>query len=240
MKKALIFTLALIGFGFGLKAQQAQKKGSFTGTVTRQVSLDYLLYLPRDYNFKEAEQWPLLLFLHGSGERGNDLSKVEVHGPPKLIAAGRQFPFIVVSPQCPDLQDWDTEALYALVQDIVKKYRVDKKRIYVTGLSMGGWATWDLAMAYPDYFAAIAPVCGVVDRNYYRRAEELKQLPIWAFHGAADEIVPVKDAAKMIGRLQEIGGNAKITIYPAAGHDSWTETYNNQELYDWLLKQRRF
>ena len=223
----------------GIQAQTVQHEGSFTGTVIRQVSLNYLLYLPESYDPDKDKTWPLLVFLHGSGERGNDIEKIKVHGPPKLIEAGLHFPFIVLSPQCPDKRDWDAETIYALVKNIAGRYMVDENRIYVTGLSMGGWATWDLAMAYPGYFAAIAPVCGRIDRNYPRRADELKSMPVWAFHGAADDVVPVTDAAKMIRLLQDAGGNARITIYPGANHDSWTETYNNPELYEWLLKQSR-
>jgi predicted peptidase len=223
----------------GIQAQTVQHEGSFTGTVIRQVSLNYLLYLPESYDPDKDKTWPLLVFLHGSGERGNDIEKIKVHGPPKLIEAGQHFPFIVLSPQCPDKRDWDAETIYALVKNIAGRYMVDENRIYVTGLSMGGWATWDLAMAYPGYFAAIAPVCGRINRNYPRRADELKSMPVWAFHGAADDVVPVTDAAKMIRLLQDAGGNARITIYPGANHDSWTETYNNPELYEWLLKQSR-
>ncbi|MCO5262969.1 MAG: prolyl oligopeptidase family serine peptidase [Lentimicrobium sp.] len=223
----------------GIQAQTVQHEGSFTGTVIRQVSLNYLLYLPESYDPDKDKTWPLLVFLHGSGERGNDIEKIKVHGPPKLIEAGQHFPFIVLSPQCPDKRDWDAETIYALVKNIAGRYMVDENRIYVTGLSMGGWATWDLAMAYPGYFAAIAPVCGRIDRNYPRRADELKSMPVWAFHGAADDVVPVTDAAKMIRLLQDAGGNARITIYPGANHDSWTETYNNPELYEGLLKQSR-
>lgn len=223
----------------GIQAQTVQHEGSFTGTVIRQVSLNYLLYLPESYDPDKDKTWPLLVFLHGSGERGNDIEKIKVHGAPKLIEAGQHFPFIILSPQCPDKRDWDAETIYALVKNIAGRYMVDENRIYVTGLSMGGWATWDLAMAYPGYFAAIAPVCGRIDRNYPRRADELKSMPVWAFHGAADDVVPVTDAAKMIRLLQDAGGNARITIYPGANHDSWTETYNNPELYEWLLKQSR-
>ncbi|GAP43297.1 alpha/beta hydrolase family [Lentimicrobium saccharophilum] len=239
MKNFSVILLLLLLAGIGTQAQTVLHEGSFTGTVIRQVSLDYLLYLPDNYNSEKDKTWPLLIFLHGSGERGNDPEKIKVHGPPKLIEAGQHFPFMVLSPQCPDKRDWDAETIYALVKNIAGRYRVDENRIYVTGLSMGGWAAWDLAMAYPGYFAAIAPVCGRIDRNYPRRADELKSMPVWAFHGAADDVVPVTDAAKMIRLLQDAGGNARITIYPGANHDSWTETYNNPELYEWLLKQSR-
>lgn len=220
-------------------AQNAQHDGAFKGTVIRNVAINYLLYLPDNFDSKPDEQWPLLVFLHGSGERGNDLEKVKVHGPPKLIAQGKAMPFVVLSPQCPSNTNWDTEALFALIKHIASRYRVDEKRIYLTGLSMGGAATWDLAMAYPEYFAAIAPVCGPVNRNYPERAVDLKDLPIMAFHGAMDDVVPVAGAAGMIKRLQNIGNPATIVIYPDANHDSWTKTYEDPELYKWFLKKVR-
>ncbi len=235
--KRILFLLLIALPSLTLHAQQ--QGGSFAAEISRSVDIGYLLYLPEGYALQTEQQWPLLVFLHGSGERGNDLEKVKVHGPPKLAEQGQKFPFIILSPQCPDKRDWDAETLYALVKDIASRYRVNEHRVYVTGLSMGGWATWDLAMAYPGYFAAIAPVCGRIDRNYPRRADELKSMPVWAFHGAADDVVPVTETAKMIKILQDAGGNARITIYPGAGHDSWTETYNNPELYEWLLKQSR-
>ena len=171
---------------------------------------------------------------------GSDLEKVKVHGPPKLIEQGMKFPFLVLSPQCPDSTDWDTETLFALIRHIASEYSVNEKMIYVTGLSMGGWATWDLAMAHPDYFAAIAPVCGLVNRNYPSRAAEIRSLPVWAFHGAADDVVPIDGTANMIKVLKECGNDAKFTIYPLANHDSWTETYNNPDFTSgfWLKAKR--
>lgn len=239
MKKNLIVFYLLV-ISVSLSAQSGlQSEGSFSGSVVRAVTADYLLYLPDGFNENPEVQWPLLVFLHGSGERGHDLEKVKVHGPPMLIAKGRKFPFVVLSPQCPDSTDWDVETLFALIRDIASRYRVNESMVYLTGLSMGGFATWDLAMAYPDYFAAIAPVCGDVNRNYPLRAEDIKNIAVWAFHGAADDVVPVTESAKMIRVLKASGNDAKFTIYPLSGHDSWTETYNNQALYDWFLSNRR-
>lgn len=234
-----ILVMIMMISSLSTNAQNAQHEESFQGKVIRNVAMDYLLYLPDDFESKPDKQWPLLVFLHGSGERGNDLEKVKVHGPPKLIAQGQTMPFVVLSPQCPSNTDWDTETLFALIKDIASRYKVDEKRIYLTGLSMGGAATWDLAMAYPEYFAAIAPVCGPVNRNYPALAETLKDLPIKAFHGAMDDVVPVAGAASMIKRLQDIGNPATIVIYPDANHDSWTKTYEDPELYKWFIKQTR-
>lgn len=234
----LVFCMLLISAA--LMAQQGvQDEGSFSGSVIQKVSADYLLSLPDGFHQEADKKWPLLVFLHGSGERGHDLEKVKVHGPPALIAQGRKFPFVVLSPQCPDSADWDVETLFALIKHIASRYRIDESMVYLTGLSMGGSATWDLAIAYPDYFAAIAPVCGKVNRNYRHRAAGLKNLPVWVFHGAADDVVPVAESAAMVRALVKQGNNAGFTIYPLAGHDSWTETYNNPELYDWFLSHKR-
>jgi predicted peptidase len=199
------------------------------------VKTKYLLYLPGKYK-QSGKNWPLMLFLHGAGERGNDLEKVKLHGPPKLIAKGKKFPFLVVSPQCPENQWWSSEKLDLLLQEITDKYNIDENRVYVTGLSMGGFGTWDLAIKYPKRFAAIAPICGGGDSS---KVAVLKDLPIWVFHGAKDSIVKIEQSQRMVDALKASGSEVKFTIYPETTHDSWTETYKNPELYKWLLKQVR-
>jgi predicted peptidase len=212
-----------------------QQDKHFEKEITVKVKLDYLLYLPEGYD-KEETAWPLLLFLHGAGESGHDLNKVKIHGPPKLIEAGKNFPMIVVSPQSPRM-GWDVPTLNALLDEIVTTHKVDKDRIYVTGLSMGGFGTWGLAAAHPDKFAAIMPICGGGDSH---DTAKLKRLAIWVFHGAKDNVVPPSRSESMVSALKDHGaGNVKFTLYPNAGHDSWTETYNNPEVWDWLLKQKR-
>ena len=198
------------------------------------AQMDYWIYLPQDY--EKQEKVPLLLFLHGAGERGNDLNKVKVHGPPKLIEAGKKFPFIVVSPQCPDGRWWATHELVALIDNLESKYKIDPDRIYVTGLSMGGFGTWALADRIPNRLAAIAPVCGGGNTV---TARSLAKLPTWVFHGAKDTVVPLTLSQDMVDAIKKHGGEPKLTIYPEAGHDSWTETYNNPEFYEWLLAQKR-
>jgi predicted peptidase len=209
-----------------------QQRTHFEATV--KVELDYLLYLPQDY--EKQEKWPLLLFLHGAGERGNNLDLVTIHGPPKRIAAGDEFPFIVVSPQCPKDKWWDPVALTALLDELVEKHKVDTDRIVVTGLSMGGFGTWSLAAHTPGRFAAIAPICGGGDPIWARR---ITHLPTWVFHGAKDGAVPLERSQQMVNELRRRSGNVTFTVYPEAEHDSWTETYNNPELYTWMLEQRR-
>lgn len=214
-----------------------QHPQAFEKKIIKTVRCKYLLFLPEDYG-KINKQWPMILFLHGAGERGSDLEIVKKHGPPKIVKDKKDFPFMVVSPQCPANSWWpdETDVLISLLDDIVARYDIDINRVYLTGLSMGGYGTWHLAYKYPDRFAAIAPICGGGIRLY---ADKLKDIPIWAFHGAKDKVVPVKESEEMVKAINARGGNARLTVYPDAGHDSWTVTYNNQELYDWFLKHRR-
>ena len=207
--------------------------------------LKYLLFLPAGYEAKARRRWPLLLFLHGSGERGADLRLVMKHGPPRLAAHRPEFPFIVVSPQCPAHRTWDTASLLALLDHVTKKLRVDRRRVYLTGISMGGYGVWNLAVAEPQRFAAVAPICGggdVLPVFLAPPAKEkaLRSLPVWAFHGARDELVPVSESERMVGALRRLGAtDVRLTVYPDAGHDSWTETYDNPKLYEWLLSRSR-
>lgn len=212
-----------------------QSPDKFEMEIKKKIKVNYLLYLPVDYE-KETKEYPLMLFLHGAGERGNNLQKVAIHGPTKLIKQGKKFPFIIVSPQCPENKWWDIESLDLLLKDISKQYRVDKKRIYLTGLSMGGYGTWAMALEYPHRFAAIAPICGGGNPVI---AGTIKHLPTWVFHGAKDEVVPLKNSQDMVDALKEAGGDVKFTVYPDAGHDSWTETYDNPELYEWFLSHSK-
>jgi predicted peptidase len=223
-----------------------QTPATFTVTVTQTVQYDYLLFLPKDYDADPAKKWPLMMFLHGAGERGTNLWLVAVHGPPKLVRSQPDFPFILVSPQCPPEQHWNPEALAKLLDQLETTHRVDKSRVYLTGLSMGGFGTWSLGVRYPERFAAIAPICGggswlEVRLSSRSRGAALKSLPVWAFHGAKDNVVPLSESERMIDVLKTATGNenTRLTVYPDANHDSWTETYNNPELFKWLLEHRR-
>jgi predicted peptidase len=200
------------------------------------VTLKYLVYLPADYD--KQEKWPLILFLHGAGERGDKLDAIKRHGPPKLIEHGKQFPFIIVSPQCPNGHWWNNELLplTALLDEVVSKYKVDQDRVYLTGMSMGGFGTWALAGYSPDRFAAIIPICGGGEPLLTRA---LRHMPVWAFHGGKDPIVPVKRSQELIDALKKADAEAKLTIYPDALHDSWSATYDNPEIYEWLLAHKR-
>lgn len=213
--------------------QTAQRLLLENGELTE---MKYLKYLPPSYDSDEAE-WPLLLFLHGAGERGDDLEMVKVHGPPKMIAQGRDFPFVVISPQCPEDVWWSIDKLHALINEVVETHRIDQSRIYVTGLSMGGYGSWGLAYTYPEMFAAIAPICGIGDPE---KAPLMKGIPTWVFHGAKDEVVPLMRSQEMVDALEEAGGNVRLTIYPEAGHvGAWVNAYGDPELWEWLSAQRR-
>jgi predicted peptidase len=237
MRTAMLCLVLWMGLMSMVRAEGDPQPGQQVAQQLRtqvEVQLGYLLYLPKDYATQEA--WPLLLFLHGAGERGDDLELVKKHGPPKRIAAGTHFPFIVVSPQCPRGRWWEPQELLALLDEVGRKYKVDADRVYVSGLSMGGFGTWRLASVAPERFAAIAPICGGGEKSW---ARQIVQLPVWAFHGARDTVVPVQRSQEMVDELQRLGGNVRLTVYAEAGHDSWTETYNNPDFYQWLLEQRR-
>jgi predicted peptidase len=229
-----------VGASAGMEKKKAEAGGQvpqeLKKTVTKELTLDYLLYLPAEYGKKE-QKWPVILFLHGAGERGDDLEKVKVHGPPKLVEAGKDFEFIIVSPQCPEGRWWPEklDELKALLDEVEAGYEVDTHRIYLTGLSMGGFGSWSLACDSPERFAAVAPICGGGQWFLGRR---LKDVPVWAFHGAKDPVVPLRLSQEMVDAINEAGGSAKLTVYPEAGHDSWTETYDNPELYKWFLEHR--
>lgn len=218
-----------------------QQQQSFQATIQKNVSLRYLVYVPKDYQHSDRE-WPVVLFLHGMGERGADLELVKRHGIPKLIEEGTDFPFIALSPQCPEHTVWPNEldALHALVEHIIREYRVDTTRVYVTGLSMGGFGTWHLAAIYPRMFAAIVPICGgtMPHVGFPERIRVLKDVPVWAFHGAQDDTVPLHMSQELVDVLKDHHGNVKLTVYPDAEHDSWTRTYANPDLYEWLLQQK--
>lgn len=245
MKHSLAITLTYLITSLPLLAQESPKSSESEKKSRQSIQsidvkqkLEYLLYLPADYESESStKKWPLLIFLHGAGERGSDIAVVKKHGPPKRVAEGTDFPFIVVSPQCPPGGFWNTDHLLELVKQVMKEQSVDPDRVYLTGLSMGGYGSWGLAAKAPEMFAAVAPVCGGGDP---KTAPNLKDLPIWVFHGDADRVVPVTASQEMVDAVKAAGGeNIKFTIYEGVGHDSWTETYANEELYTWFLKHKR-
>jgi predicted peptidase len=194
----------------------------------------YWVYLPQGYS--QAQKWPLLLFLHGSGLRGDDINRVLREGPPAFIASGRHLPMIVVSPQCPANLSWENDKLLALLDHLQEQFAVDPDRVYLSGNSMGGFGAWQLASAAPDHFAALVPTCG---GGNVELAARLASLPIWAFHGEKDTTVPLDESRKMVDAVNAAGGHAQLTIYPGKGHNICSLTFLNENVYQWLLQQRR-
>ena len=212
-----------------------QQPHSLTKTITKTIACRYLLFLPQDYR-PDSAPWPLMMFLHGAGERGDDLNLVKRYGPPLIADRDPDFPFVLVSPQCPDDYWWSGDTLITLLDEISATCNVDPNRVYLTGLSMGGYGTWNLACEFPHRFAAIAPICG---RGEPFVAPRIKHLPVWAFHGAQDEVVGLYHSEKMVRALKACGGKVKFTVYPDTGHDAWTQTYNNPKLYQWFLSHKK-
>jgi predicted peptidase len=211
---------------------------------SRTVDVHYLLYLPGDYGRDPQAQWPLIIFLHGASERGDDPSVITRYSIPAFLTNTLDFPFVVLSPQSP-ADDWwsnQTDVLDALLNQIQTMYAIDPKRIFLTGQSMGGYGTWAMALKYPARFAAIVPVASgwdytneVVPANIC----DLKNVPIWIFHGAQDTSVPPDQAMAMAQALQDCGGNVRFTLYPDADHlGSSNRAYADPDLYEWLAAQR--
>lgn len=243
LKRTLV--TALIGVLWsGCAARTAQPRsgqqpGHFNSVIQKRVALDYLLFLPGG----KPSPRPMIVFLHGAGERGTNVHLVATHGPPKIVQEKQDFPFVVLSPQCPPGEMWNVETLNALLDHILAAHTqsIDSKRIYLTGLSMGGFGSWAWAAANPERFAGVAPICGGGEPLAIRlasgpRRDLLSRLPIWAFHGAKDNVVPLEQSERMVRAYNTIHNIVQLTVYPDAGHDSWTETYNNPALYEWFLK----
>lgn len=178
-----------------------------------------------------------MIFLHGSGQRGTNLEVVKQEGLPRLVDEGRQYEFVMLSPQVDLGQRWVWRDLVRLIDHATSTLNVDKDRVVVTGLSMGGFGTWELAEMAGDRLAAIVPICGGGDPN---RVTRYVDLPVWAFHGDADDVVPLSRSLSMIEGLKAAGAkNAKLTIYPDVGHPSWRIAYDDPKLFEWMLAQRR-
>jgi predicted peptidase len=235
-----------------------------TGFLDRTVSADgqtyrYQVFVPA--NWDKHKNWPLILFLHGAGERGADgLLQTDVGLAHAIREHASRFPFVVVMPQCPKERLWtepemEAQALAALDQSI-KEFHGDRDRIYLTGLSMGGYGTWDLAAKYPNRFAAYVPICGgihgppeyprinvsvandpKITDPYAETARRIGKTPVWIFHGGADDTVPMEESRKMYAALQAANANVKYTEYPGVGHNSWDKAYAEPELVPWLLEQ---
>ena len=217
-------------------------------------TLKYRLMKPLGYQF--GKKYPLVVFLHGAGERGADNAITLKHGAPRFCdeSLRKTYPTYVLIPQCPESQKWSDvdwslekstlpeqvspsmQSVKELVDEMVENAGIDPNRIYLTGLSMGGYGTWDAIARYPNFFAAAAPICGGGDPS---TAERFSTLPIWCFHGAEDPVVKVTRSQEMVEALKKLGSRVKYTEYPKLKHDSWTPTYANPELYSWMFSQQK-
>jgi predicted peptidase len=193
-----------------------------------------LLYLPHKHQRKKL---PLLLWLHGASLRGADVSMLTRYGPPAVAEKRGDFPFVVLSPQCPSGQLWtqDAGSMMKLVDEVMAQHNIDEKHVYLTGLSMGGGGAWFLGSQFPGRFGAVVPMCGPTQPAQW--AAGLRKMPIWVFHGEKDHVVPLKRSRDMVKALKKLGNRPKLTIVRGKGHDITAEYYND-DIYDWLLSKK--
>ncbi len=192
----------------------------------------YLTYLPENYE-SSSEKFPLIIFLHGAPQRGNDSDDLKKEGLPKELEAGLSIPFIVVVPHCKTGTTWYSQGLYDMLNEVSRLYRVDKKRLYLTGFSMGGFGVLKFIRDYPGLFAAAAPICSGGSKFF---AETISAVPLWFFHGAKDTVVEIENTKTLVEELEKHNANVRFTIYPDKAHDIWDITYKNKELYEWFLE----
>ena len=206
-----------------------------TFSVTRTNSLPCRLYVPDE---APAAPLPLVTFLHGAGERGTDPALLSVHGPFRRIAEGWRPDFLCLAPQCPEGVRWTdlTEPLGELIQSTADRLGADRSRLYLTGISMGGFGIWAMLARWPKLFAAAVPICG---GGQPWAASEFASVPVRVFHGDADGVVDCHYSVDMVTALKARGGDAELTLYPGVGHDSWTQTYENPDVWAWLLAQKK-
>ena len=228
LKLASIMVLfSVLGFA------QTEITGTIKTVVVVKNELGYVLHRPA--NLKEKK--PLIVFISGDGEKGTDLEKVKIHGPLKYLKT-HELDAYVLAPQCKENENWNIESINELILKIQKENKIDANRIYVTGLSSGGWAAWNLALSYPDKFAAIVPISGFVDLIELESACKIANIPTRIFHGLLDDVVKVDYAISIYKELKKCNApDVQLTIFDDAGHDSWTRVYDNPEIYDWMFKQ---
>jgi hypothetical protein len=208
----------------------------------KNVEYQYISYTPNDYDLDSTERWPLIIYLHGGTPRGTDLNRLYAYGIPDQIYRGREFPFIIIAPQCPLNHRWSTDLWFEkFFEEVTTKFRVDLNRVYLTGVSLGGSGTWFLAAKHPDKFAAIAPIAGFTGHMDFigENLERLEGMPIWAFHGKADLVVEYEDSEKIVNRLKGMKNRIRFTAEPNVGHEIHWSVYPGNELYDWFLTHDR-
>jgi len=229
------YNLALLLFLFSfISFAQSEIVGKIKTEIIAQKELAYVLHIPK--NVKEKK--PLIVFLHGSGEKGTDIEKVKTHGPFKYLK-DHEIDAFVLAPQCLENEYWDEEVLYRLILKILKENKIDSNRIYLTGLSMGAWGAWNLIMAHPETFAAFVPIAGFVDRIPMIENCNIATIPTRIFHGLLDDVVNVDYSIAIFKKLKTCSSKVSLTIFDDANHDSWSRVYDNQEIYDWMLKQTK-
>ena len=221
MKKVVLLLLITVNTIFG----QTETRDYIKSKISNEFSLNYILSKP-DYI---TESKPLIVFLHGSGERGSDLDKLKKHGPLNYIKS-KKLDAYILAPQCPQDKYWNSEELYLLIQKIIRENKIDTSKIYLTGLSMGAWGAWNLAFEHPELFAALVPIAGFVDRTPMVESCEIKDIPTRIFHGLQDDVVSVNYAITIYNKLKICHSDIKLEIFEDANHDSWTRVYNNNEI----------
>jgi predicted peptidase len=205
-------------------------------TADGKGSLDYLVYLPANYEKDKSKQWTLVVFLHGAGERGSDVQVVRKTGLTRTLEQRGTLPYVMVAPQCPANTIWNVGTLDKFLDQILTDYRVDKKRVVLTGLSMGGFGTWNWSVEHPERFAGLVPICGGGKSD---KATALKGMPIWAFHGDADPAVKFATGQAIVDAAKAAGADIKFTVYPGVGHNSWGKAYAEPELEAWILARKK-
>lgn len=239
--RTLLAAASLVVAGCAGQADWSRPAGQharhFERSLSRTVAGDLLLFLPAGFDAHSGKKYPLLIFMHGSGESGHDLDRLKLQGPPQIVESRPDFPFIVASPLATEsYQGFDPLMLNAMLDELLRRLPIDADRVYLTGLSMGGEWSYGWASLNPGRFAAIAPVSG----DWHPAvACALKDIPVWAFHGAKDDVVPLADDQAMVDAINQCGGHARLTVYPDVGHAAWVPAYADPALYEWLLQQRR-
>ncbi|MCA2375573.1 prolyl oligopeptidase family serine peptidase [Agrobacterium sp. 22-211-1] len=232
LKFCLIAVAALATSTFALAEQKAVKSD-----VTIASDINYLLYTPKDYAGSD-KTYPLVVWLHGGDQGGSDVEKLRTSGLPKMIEEGRDFPFLVFSPQNPSEELlYPIERVAATLQSVVADHRVDRSRIYLIGYSRGGFGAWSMAEQFPETFAAVVPIAGGGIRHYLNRTNE--KTAFWAFHGANDEVIPLSDTVVLVQRLQELKRNVRLTVFEETNHQAVeAKVLKDEAMWTWLLEQK--
>ena len=244
-----------------LPARARQDGEVFQNRAITLGAIEYRFRVFAPKGWSEKKKWPVILFLHGAGERGDDnVAQIRVGIGPAILRQEATFPFVVVLPQCPRNRWWTEPDMQALalkaLDQTVKEFKGDSKRTYLTGLSMGGYGSWAIVAKNPARFAALAIVCGGVrpppglslpkeaaaqmtaTDPYGAVAAKIGKTPVWVFHGDADPAVPVTESRKMVEALKAAGANVRYNEYEGVGHNSWDRAYAESEIFTWMLAQK--